>query len=446
MNVPTPRSFGKYEILETLGSGAMGVVYLAYDPVIARRVAVKTIRKHALEAVVDATARFRREASAAGRLSHPGIVAVYDFGEDRDVAYIVMEYASGLALDLYVAQQRPTLPQIASLMGQLLDALGYAHAAGVVHRDVKPGNILVAERLKIMDFGVARIDGVTQTETGVAVGTPAYMAPEQFMGKGVDHRVDLFAAGVILYELLTDARPFDGRSLEELCYKICHTEPLAASSLNAKLPRSIDAVLSQALAKSKSERFASAADFWRAISDALAIPGEELEASGLRRSAVSPAVGKPTWSAEVLSALEAILLPIIGSVARVTVRRHAARAGSSTELLRLLTESIESEPTRVALTERLRAALGEPRAAAALQASTARGEPGKVTKVTPEAMARVTRALASSVGPIARVLTRKAAVDSTSYLDLCLRLSAELSSEEEKARFLNEVGIDTVRG
>jgi serine/threonine-protein kinase len=375
---------------------------------------------------------------------------VYDFGEDRDVSYIVMEYAPGLELDLYVAQQRPGLPQIAGLMGQLLDALGYAHAAGVVHRDVKPGNILVADRLKITDFGVARIDGVTKTETGVAVGTPAYMAPEQFMGKGIDHRVDLFAAGVILYELLTDARPFDGRSLEELCYKICHTEPPPPSSLNAKLPRGIDAVLSQALAKAKGERFASAADFWRAIGDGLAIPREELEASGLRRSAVSPAVspgvGKPIWSTEVLQALEAILLPIIGSVARVAVRRHAARAGSATELLRLLTESIESEPTRVALTEQLRVALGEPRGGAApLHTATARAEPSKVTKVTPEALARITRALAVSVGPIARVLTRKAAVDSSSYLDLCLRLSAELGSEEEKARFLSEVGLDKVR-
>src|SRR5215510_9636978 len=160
------RRFGKYEILETLGSGAMGVVYLAYDPVIARRVAVKTIGRHALEAVADATERFRREASAAGRLNHPGIVAVYDYGEDNDVAFIVMEYAPGLELDLYVAQQRPNHRQIAGLMAELLDALGYAHAAGVVHRDVKPGNILVADRLKIADFGIARINNGTRSETG----------------------------------------------------------------------------------------------------------------------------------------------------------------------------------------------------------------------------------------------------------------------------------------
>lgn len=443
MNAPTPRCFGKYEILQPLGSGSMGVVYLAYDPVIARRVAVKTIRRQALDSVVDATERFRREASAAGRLTHPGIVAVYDYGEQNDVAYIVMEYAPGLELDLYVAQHRPGLAQIVNLMAELLAALGYAHAAGVVHRDVKPGNILVADRLKITDFGVARIDNATQTETGVAVGTPAYMAPEQFMGKGVDHRADLFAVGVILYELLTDTRPFDGRSLEELCYKICHTEPVAASSLNARLPPGIDAVLAQALAKSKSARFASAAEFSRALNEALSGAKLELEGSGLRRSA---AVVTSAWAPEVLQALETILAPIIGSVARVAVRRSATRANGPTELLRLLTESIESEPTRLALIEQLRVALGEPRAApTALHTSTARGDSSQVTQVAPEALARITRALANSVGPIARVMTRKAALDSSSYLDLCLRLSEQLSTEDEKARFLTELGVDSVR-
>jgi len=447
MNAPTPRCFGKYEILETIGSGAMGVVYLAYDPVIDRRVAVKTIRKHTLDAVADAAERFRREASAAGRLNHPGIVAVYDYGEDKDVAFIVMEYAPGLELDLYVAQHRPSHRQIAGLMAELLDALGYAHAAGVVHRDVKPGNILVAERLKIADFGIARINNVIQTETGVAVGTPAYMAPEQFMGKGVDHRVDLFAVGVILYELLTGQRPFEGQSLEELSYKICHAEAVPATSLVASLPPAIDAVLAQALAKAKSERFASAADLSRAIGAALAPADEEHEASGLRRSLVaatgSKSAAKPLWSPEQLQQLEEILAPIIGSVARASVRRSAARAASPSELLRLISDSLESEPMRASLVERLRLALGE-KAAAPLGAALApepTQAPGKPTPITPEAIARVTLALANSLGPIARVLTRKAAQRSNSYLDLCLQLREHLGSEEEKERFSREVGV-----
>ncbi|HEY1537309.1 MAG TPA: serine/threonine-protein kinase, partial [Polyangiaceae bacterium] len=214
---PRPR-LGKYEILQTLGSGAMGVVYLAYDAVIERKVAVKTIRKEILgqEASSEVTARFRREAMAAGRLTHPGIVAVYDYGEDDSVAYIVMEYAPGQDLGRYAASRNLSLSEISALMTQLLDALGFAHAAGVVHRDVKPGNILVGERLKITDFGIARVADSSLTQTGVAMGTPAYMAPELYMGVAIDYRVDLFAAGVVLYELLTKTLPFDGNSLEEL--------------------------------------------------------------------------------------------------------------------------------------------------------------------------------------------------------------------------------------
>jgi serine/threonine protein kinase len=344
VNAQAPRRFGKYEILETLGSGAMGVVYLAYDPVIDRRVALKTIHKHTLDAVADAMERFRREASAAGRLNHPGIVAVYDYGENVDGAFIVMEYAPGLQLDRHAARHRPNPRQVAGLMAELLDALGYAHAAGVVHRDVKPGNILVAERLKITDFGIARINNEIHTKTGVAVGTPAYMAPEQFMGKEVDHRADLFAVGVISYELLTGHRPFEGQSLEELSYKICHAAPFPATSLAANLPPAFDVVLTRALAKAKTDRFASAAELSRALCDA----------------ALAPEPAPPP--------------------------------------------------------------------------------PGAIP-ITPEAIARVTLALAESLGPIAKLLTRKAAQRSNSYLELCLHLSEQLSTDEEKARFLREVGV-----
>lgn len=455
MNPLTPRCFGKYEILEKLGSGAMGVVYLAYDPVIARRVAVKTIHRHAFDEISDAAERFRREASAAGRLTHPGIVAVYDYGEEDSVAYIVMEYAPGLELDAYVAEHRPSLQQIGRLMGELLDALGYAHAAGVVHRDVKPANILVSERLKVTDFGVARITTTSGTETGVAVGTPIYMPPEQFTGKGVDHRSDLFAAGVIFYELVTGRRPFDGDSLEELSYKICHTQPPGASTLNARLPKSLDAVLERALAKSKNERFASAADFWRAASEALSLG--ELQASGLRPSVAGNRVAegrvtggdfsgssvagsnKSSWGADVTSQLEGILVPVLGSVARVVVRRSTSRTESAAELLRLLAESIEREPGRGALLARLRTVLGEPEHA--LHPHAEEEEEEEPISVAPEAIARVSLALANWLGPIARVMTKKAAVESTSYLDLCLRLSERLSTPEEKAAFLKQVGV-----
>jgi serine/threonine protein kinase len=432
-----PRRFGKYQILQKLGAGAMGIVYLGYDPAIQRRVAVKTIRKEGLppELVAGATERFRREAMAAGRLNHPGIVAVYDYGEDQDIAYIVMEYAPGLELRTYASQYALSLPQIGALMSELLDALGYAHAAGVVHRDVKPGNILISDRLKITDFGIARVDNASLTRTGVAAGTPAYMAPEQFMGKAIDHRVDLFAAGVILYELLTRSPPFGGQSLEELCYKICHTEPIAATALNPELPPALDAVLARALAKPRDVRFSNAAEFSWALNEAIAGPHAEL------RGHAAPAHGTPAptghsahsaWGPDLLQALEGVLAPVIGSLAGAVVRRSASRASHPAELLRLLGESIAGEPQRHALLEQLRVVLGEP------SPPTPRADPASVT---PEAVARVSAALASYVGPIAKVMTQKTAAQTSTYLDLCLRLSERLGSEDEKARFLKDVGV-----
>ena len=439
---PRPR-LGKYEILQTLGSGAMGVVYLAYDAVIERKVAVKTIRKEILgkEASSEVTARFRREAMAAGRLTHPGIVAVYDYGEDESVAYIVMEYAPGQDLGRYAASRNLSLSEIGALMAQLLDALGFAHAAGVVHRDVKPGNILVGERLKITDFGIARVADSSLTQTGVAMGTPAYMAPELYMGIPIDYRVDLFAAGVVLYELLTKTLPFDGNSLEELSYKICHTEPTLATLVRPDLPRSVDAVLAKALAKSSAARFASAADLARAIAQALS--GVELEPA--RESQLSHAGGAPSsqvhvvaWSLETQRALEAALAPTMGSVAGAAVRRGMARATDSEQLVRLLLETVEGDSARSTLADRLRGVLGADRPASASvpPSSTLEG-----VSVSPEAVARVTQTLATYVGPIAKVMVKKASADAPSYLALCLRVSARLETEDEKTRFLKEVGV-----
>ena len=214
----TPQQLGKYRIVGVLGEGAMGVVYRAHNPAIDREVAVKTIHKELLaDRALTSTVveRFRREAVAAGRLSHPGIVAVYDYGDADDVAYIVIELAPGESLHDYVVRRGAlSLDEIGALMAQLLDALGYAHERGVVHRDIKPSNLLVSAtgRVKITDFGIARIASSEMTHSGVAVGTPSYMAPEQYAGAQVDHRANLFAAGVLLYELLTGTRPFRGET------------------------------------------------------------------------------------------------------------------------------------------------------------------------------------------------------------------------------------------
>jgi serine/threonine protein kinase len=269
---------GKYEILEVLGRGAMGVVFKGFDPGIDRTVAIKTIRKELIEddgRVGMALARFRNEARAAGRLSHPGIVAVHDYGESDAVSYIAMEYVQGNSLREYFNRgTRFSEADIVSIMAQLLDALQHAHEAGVWHRDIKPANLIIMGngKLKIADFGIARIEASQLTQTGVVMGSPGYMAPEQYSGGTIDWRADLFACGVVMHQLLTGTRLYTG-SAEQVAYKICHQEPPTPSAVDpGKGWERYDALLAQALAKNPEHRFASASAFREAMLRAYAAP------------------------------------------------------------------------------------------------------------------------------------------------------------------------------
>ena len=282
---------GKYVIRRELGKGAMGVVYEGFDPVIERTVAIKTIlpQQLSVEEASHVLARFKREAQAAGRLNHPGIVAVYDYGEvvaDEDhtmvaggaaeaarqkVAFIAMEFVKGRELrEFFEANERFALKDVDRLMGEILDALGHAHANGVVHRDMKPANLIVLPdgKIKVADFGIARIEKSELTQVGTVMGTPAYMSPEQFMGQPVDGRSDIFSCGVILYQFLTGEKPFTGNSTT-IMFKVLHEEPLAPSLLNVALPAAFDQVVKKAMAKNPDERFQTAQEFAQAIKESL---------------------------------------------------------------------------------------------------------------------------------------------------------------------------------
>ena len=264
---------GKYEIRRELGRGAMGVVYEAYDPMIRRRVALKTIRPDQLtgERPEDVIARFRREAQAAGRLSHPNIVSIYDCDEDDGTWFIAMEYVDGRELkDAFAAEERFRPADIERIMTQILAALEYSHRQGVVHRDIKPANIfLLADgTVKVTDFGIAHIESSNLTQVGTVVGTPNYMSPEQIMGLPVDGRSDLFSTGVILYQFLTGERPFAGSSTTTM-QKVLKEDPLPPSTLNVQLPPAIDAVVRKALAKRADERFQTAQAFAAALRAAM---------------------------------------------------------------------------------------------------------------------------------------------------------------------------------
>jgi serine/threonine-protein kinase len=268
-----PKSLGRYQVRGVLGKGAMGLVYDGYDAKLKRRVAIKTIQTSTLD---EATARhyekrFRREVRAVARLNHPHIVQVYDFGAEGELAYIVMEYIDGRELkDYFDGKERFDLPTILRLMIELLDALDFAHEAGIIHRDVKPANVMLDSRghAKLTDFGVARFTepdagDPDTTRVGAIIGTPSYMSPEQIQGQPLDRRSDVFSAGVLLYQLLTGRKPFEGTQWA-LAKKIIQDDPLWPSAL-AGVPQEYDRVLVRAMAKSPDARYPSAKRFANAL-------------------------------------------------------------------------------------------------------------------------------------------------------------------------------------
>lgn len=260
-------TLGKFEIIRTLGEGGMGTVYLGYDKKLNRYVAIKTIRLEQMgEESISAeyARRFELEAKAIAMLNHTNIVTLYDFGEETDVAYLVMEFVEGHDLKYYFDQQTNfTLAETLRLMSGLLEALAHAHEKGVWHRDIKPANVMIDTngQVKLTDFGVSRIaDNSERSRLGTMVGTLNYMSPEQVLNTGVSHRSDIFAAGVILYQFLTKVRPFIGGDYE-VANKIVQENPVSPSQLNPALPLQLDAVLAKALAKVPEQRYASAREF-----------------------------------------------------------------------------------------------------------------------------------------------------------------------------------------
>src|SRR3954465_1856526 len=276
---PELKTLGRYNIERTLGKGAMGVVYEGVDPRLGRRVAIKTILKSHLdeETARDYSMRFVREAQAVARLNHPNIVQVYDFGEESDIAYLVMEFIKGKELkNFFDANERFDLKEAVRIMCELCDALDFAHSAGIIHRDIKPANVMidVQARTKLTDFAVARAQdsektSVERTQAGTMVGTPAYMSPEQITGGNLDKRTDVFSAGIILYQFLTGEKPFTGSGAWTIAKKILHEEPPLPSSLNNAITPLFDAVVNKALAKSPDQRFPSARELGVALKQAL---------------------------------------------------------------------------------------------------------------------------------------------------------------------------------
>ncbi len=296
---------GRYEVISELGHGAMGIVYKARDPLIDRVVAIKTISLNlALDEKDEYEARFYQEAKAAGRLSHPNIVTIFDVGKSGDVAYIAMEFLQGRELR-DILNEEPLLPidQVLDIVVQVALGLAYAHEHGIVHRDVKPSNIMVVRdgHVKITDFGIARMASASvRTQTGMVLGSPKYMSPEQVMDKQLDQRSDIFSLGVMLYEMLAGQVPFNGENVNAIMYQILNAVPSPLSTLNPAVPSMANFIIAKALAKAPGDRYHDAGEFandLRACRDA--VPRSNAWAD-LRRSRLRPPESQyldtiPSW-------------------------------------------------------------------------------------------------------------------------------------------------------
>lgn len=454
-SAPVPDRIGKYTITGLLGRGAMGVVYKGFDPHIQRPVAVKTIHRELLgdDAAHDSiAARFRNEAQAVGRLQHPGIVAIYEFGEDGQSAYIAMEFVEGRGLDqLLSATPRLPLLQVRELMVQLLQALECAHGHGVWHRDIKPANLLLTRsgQLKLTDFGIARIENAGLTQVASVIGTPGYMAPEQYIGEGIDHRADLFACGVMLYRLLTGVQPFSGTP-ESVMYKIMNEQAVPPSQRDGsgRLKAGHDALLGKALAKLPAERFQSARQFLEALQsmdlredvssasspdDATVIvpqrpvagaggtvPGLEPRAvsgAAAAGSGATPTLPPTGWDAAALSVVERLLAPHVGPMARVVVRQAAKQIHDMPQLAMHLSQHISDEAQRQRFVGQLLAgSQATPVPGSAARAGTAFATPSPASAGIGEAgtplsdadVQHALQVLTRHMGPIARILVKRA--------------------------------------
>ncbi|HEY0955289.1 MAG TPA: serine/threonine-protein kinase [Roseateles sp.] len=473
-----PQQLGKYRITEVLGEGAMGVVYKGFDPDIQRTVALKTIRTQ-LDTDDDspgaAASRFRNEAQAAGRLAHPGIVAVYDFGRDQHVAYIAMEFVEGRSLASYLtAKVRFTDTDIVGIMSQLLDALGHAHDKGVWHRDVKPANIIMTGggRLKVADFGIARIETQHLTQTHYMVGTPSHMAPEQFLGKPMDRRVDIYGAGVVLYQLLTGRAPFAGTT-EALMYKVVNDMPEPPSVVEgAARPGWFDAVIARALAKRPADRFATTYEFKQALTSAI---GQRVDESAWEqtvlmapprpaRSPLTPTLAPPSlasassgsgapppshWDKAQLNQVEMTLARHVGPLASVLVRRAARECTDLNELYSRLAEQVPDARARDAFLGQASLVTGgtSPRTSGG-SAGTPTGPRGSTASggtmlggpLNDAVMDKAQALLAQHVGPIAKVLVKRAASGTDSRAVFFNRLAESVPDPRAREKLLGDLG------
>lgn len=444
-----PVSIGRYRIVGVIGRGAVGVVYKGHDDQIDRPVAIKTLRADVLCDVEDREGllkRFAAEARSAGRCQHPNIVTVYDYVEHEGAPFIIMEHVAAGTLE-NVTRSKTLLPlrQVGEIMAQLLSALDHAHGKGVVHRDVKPANILcpAATSIKVTDFGVARIQdlGLTRQGGGGALGTPNYMSPEQFLGRPVDGRSDLFATGVILFQLLTGAKPFAANDIPELMRKLLNECPPSLSMLRPGLWPYMENVVQRALARNPTDRYQTAEEFLDALNAAMErVAGEHAppmdltriahrnssDASDPSRSDLSKTMAEKLMP-ETLGAVEEALARSIGPIARVMVKRYSRETTDAESLLSALAAQVPGEKDAQGFRKDAERSLRSDRGVAGVQLDAA---------ISKDEIRAATELLLPLIGPVAKVIAEREAATSIGRDDYYEHLARAIPNEADRNRFL----------
>lgn len=440
-----PNRVGKYLLRGKLGEGAMGVVYDAHDPDIDRPVAIKTVHRHLIEAAgaEDWLERFPREARAAGRVLHPNLVTIFDFLVHDGLPYLVMERleASSTLEDRLADPRGLPLEDVRDIIVQMLDGLGAIHEVGIVHRDMKPANVMLASagRLKLTDFGIARITSAERTGAGM-IGTPSYMSPEQFSGEEVDARADIYAVGVVLYEILTGRLPFKKGGIEAVMMAGQGQAPTAPSALIPDLPPALDDVVLRALSADPAGRFASADQMKTAFTAALAgTPGSDVTLVSRPQTPRPPAPrpAKDTMlerlSGAAMSGLEQSLVAKIGPMGRILARRAAQSASSLDALIEQILSEVAEGPEREDLRRAIAGHLSGP------TGPTVPTAPSETPAITQEELAHIIAALTPHLGPIAGTMVRRHANAALSAEALADTLAATLPDAAERAQFLSRV-------
>jgi len=460
---PVPSTIGRYVVENLVGIGGMGQIFKAHDPEIRRAVAIKLISTRLMSGAdsEEYIRRFRREAQAAARCAHPNIVAIYDFALHEGQPFMAMEFVYGVSLRQALdAAPVMAVPDAIRIMLQVLDALDSAHALGVVHQDIKPANIMLTPelRVKVADFGISRFVNTEVTSVSSSMGTPNYMSPEQCHGDPVDGRSDLFSAGATLFEMVAGERAFPGHNLADVTHRIRFEQlPLLPAPVRAAAPR-LQFVLERAMGKQPEDRFNTAEEMADALRQVLgsAARGNERESDKEDKTRVSPIGGtsevqrpdsqkvrwdtgspvpEPQLDPDTLRALEEKLTGYVGPIARILVRTTAGRSRSVADLCAQLalsvTDSVERERFRREVEALVRA-----RSTVATGAPVRGDRSGPRNRLPEHELDRVQDALAQFVGPIARVLVRRATADATSIDALWLSLSNHIDSPVERSAFL----------